>query len=481
MSAVAPARQIVSVPQAKRHAWAIALIVLIDVLALELSLLCGCLARYFLRPLFPISLHAAQYEGLVLGVLTLPLAYFWVGLYPGYGLGAVQRIRGRVLATFFVFFLLLVWNYSVQGHEWSRGVLLLTMCFALVLAPALEAPLRKLLIARGVYGVPVVILGGGNTGALVVDTLRKESDLGLVPLAVLDDNPLKWGRTLGDVPIAGSLSAIRAFEKTAKVALIAIPHLDRARLTGLIESLSFPSVIVVPDLFGIQSLWTTSRDLGGVLGFEVKKNLLVPANRVLKRTLDCALAAPLLLLAAPFLVFCAVWIRAVSRGPAFFRQEREGRNGKRITVWKLRTMYADSERALEQYLDANPGERLNWLRFYKLRRDPRILPGIGWFLRRYSLDELPQLWNVLRGDMSLVGPRPFPAYHLENFSNGFRALRASVTPGITGLWQVSTRSEGDLKAQELADTYYIRNWSLWLDVYILLRTLDMLLTPKGAY
>jgi lipopolysaccharide/colanic/teichoic acid biosynthesis glycosyltransferase len=193
------------------------------------------------------------------------------------------------------------------------------------------------------------------------------------------------------------------------------------------------------------------------------------------------LAAPLVLVSVPFLALCAIWIRMVSRGPAFFRQVREGRNGKRITVLKLRTMYSDSGRVLEQYLADNPDERLNWSRFYKLRRDPRILPRIGWFLRRYSLDELPQLWNVLRGDMSLVGPRPFPDYHVNNFSPGFRTLRASVTPGITGLWQVSARSEGDLKVQELEDTYYIRNWSLWLDVYILLRTLDMLLTPKGAY
>lgn len=481
MSAAAPAGQIVAVPEVKRQLWATAAIVLIDVLALECSLLLGCLVRYFLNPLFPISLHSEQYQGLVLGVLTLPLAYFLVGLYPGYGVGAVQRIRGRVLATFFMFFLLLVWNYSFQGHQWSRGVLLLTMCFALVIAPALEAPLRKLLIARGVCGVPVVILGGGNTGALVVRTLRKESDLGFVPLAVLDDNPNKWGSALDGVPITGPLSAIRAFESEAKVALVAIPHLDRARLASLIESLSFPNIIVVPDLFGIQSLWTTSRDLGGVLGLEVKKNLLVPANRVLKRMLDYALAAPLLLLSAPFLALCAIWIRIVSRGPAFFRQVREGRNGKRITIFKLRTMYSDSGRVLEEYLAGNPDERLNWSRFYKLRRDPRILPRIGWFLRRYSLDELPQLWNVLRGDMSLVGPRPFPDYHIDNFSTGFRTLRASVTPGITGLWQVSARSEGDLKVQEIEDTYYIRNWSLWLDVYILLRTLDMLLTPKGAY
>jgi hypothetical protein len=120
MSAAAPAGQIVAVPEVKRHLWAT---VLIDVLALECSLLFVCLLHYFLNPLFPISLHIGQYEGLMLGVLTLPLACFWIGLYPGYGMSTVQRIRGSVLATFFVFLLPLVWNYSFQGRQWSYAVL----------------------------------------------------------------------------------------------------------------------------------------------------------------------------------------------------------------------------------------------------------------------------------------------------------------------------------------------------------------------
>ncbi|MGI9073662.1 MAG: sugar transferase [Bryobacteraceae bacterium] len=197
--------------------------------------------------------------------------------------------------------------------------------------------------------------------------------------------------------------------------------------------------------------------------------------------LDCAIAGPAFLICAPLIAVCALWIKATSRGPVLFRQEREGADGKRITVWKLRTMYPDAEGVLADYLEANPDEKLNWLRHYKLKKDPRVVAGVGWFLRHSSLDELPQLWNIIRGDMSLVGPRPFPYYHLNSFSNSFRNLRTSVTPGLTGLWQVSERSDGDLMNQEAEDTYYIRNWSLWLDIYILLCTVRTVLIPRGAY
>jgi lipopolysaccharide/colanic/teichoic acid biosynthesis glycosyltransferase len=218
-----------------------------------------------------------------------------------------------------------------------------------------------------------------------------------------------------------------------------------------------------------------------VLGLEVKKNLLVPGNRLLKRLLDYAIAAPVFLASLPVLAVAAGWIKMASPGPVLFRQEREGPKGKRIMMLKLRTMHLDAERLLAEYLERNPEEKLNWLRFFKLKNDPRVLPRIGWFLRRYSLDELPQLWNVLRGEMSLVGPRPFPYYHLDQFPASFRNLRASVMPGVTGLWQVTARSDGDLKVQEVEDTYYIRNWSPWLDIYILLRTVHTVLTAKGAY
>jgi Undecaprenyl-phosphate galactose phosphotransferase WbaP len=396
-------------------------------------------------------------------------------------MGAVQRIRGRVYATFIVFIVLLAWNYAFQDHQWSRGVLLLAMFFALILTPALEAPLRGILIARGICGVPLVVLGGGSTGVMVVKTLQRESDLGFVPVGILDDDPAKWGTQIQGVPVLGPLSAAEAFASRAKVALVALPGMSREHLSQLVQSLSFAHIIIVPDLFGIQSLWITSRDLGGVLGLEVKKNLLVPGNRLIKRLLDYAIAAPAFIASLPLLAIAALWIKLVSPGPLLFRQEREGPNGKRIKILKLRTMHHDSERLLAEYLESYPQEKLSWLRFFKLKRDPRVIPYIGWFLRRYSLDELPQLWNVLRGDMSLVGPRPFPYYHLAGFPGSFRKLRSSVMPGITGLWQVNARGDGDLKVQEVEDTYYIRNWSPWLDLYILLRTAQTVLSAKGAY
>ena len=183
----------------------------------------------------------------------------------------------------------------------------------------------------------------------------------------------------------------------------------------------------------------------------------------------------------PIIAIAAAWIKLSSPGPIFYRQMREGLDGRRIAVWKLRTMYMNGEHLLEEWFEDHPEDQLNWRRYFKLRHDPRVLPLIGRLLRRTSLDELPQLWSVLSGKMSLVGPRPLPDYHLDQFPSEFRRLRTRVLPGLTGLWQVSTRSDGDVKVQEALDTFYIRNWSPWLDLYILARTVTAVLLARGAY
>lgn len=465
----------------RRRVWVPLVFVLADLVALEIALLVAIVVREELKSWWPITVGPKQYSGLALGILIIPLIYYLKGLYPGYGLGPVERLRSRVYTTLCVFAVLITWNYMLQDTNWSRGILLVTLFFALWLPPLFDHWAREILVMKKWFGIPVVVLGAGNTGAFITHALRSQPGIGFVPVAIFDDDPAKWNTTLQGVPIVGPLSDAGAFNKDVRVAVLAMPGMGGARLTTLLHRVSYPRVIVIPDLIGMQSLWVSACDMGGVLGLEVKKNLLVRSNRLFKRTLDTILGLPLLLLSLPVLAFFAIWIKKVSSGPAFYSQTREGAHGKQIRIWKLRTMYPEAEALLDAYLARHPEERENWERFFKLKKDTRVLPGVGQFLRRSSLDELPQLWNVFKGEMSLVGPRPLPPYHLSSFPSDFRELRCSVPAGLTGLWQISARSDGDLVVHESLDTYYIRNWSLWLDLHILARTAMIVLRRKGAY
>lgn len=462
--------------------WVGLLLMLGDVAGLQLALFLGWAARQAFVPWMGMSLRKGQYQALALGLLVLPVAFAFVGLYPGYGMSMVERLRRRVYTVMLLFALLIVWDYVViKGHT-SRGVLLLTLAFAMLLGPLVEAGIRKVLGTLKMWGMPVVVMGAGQMGSLVVRVLQKEPELGLVPVGVFDNEMSRWNEDVAGVPVLGPLSHAKTCCQHVRVALVAMPEMAGHRLTHLCARLPFPKVILIPDLMGLSSLWVSSRDLGGIVGLEIKKNLSERRNWYLKRSVDYLLGVPLFLASLPLLAVFALWIKCVSpRGPVLYRQPRVGLGGKTIDVWKLRTMHLDADDMLEKLLADDQDARQQWQQFGKLRNDPRILPGIGKLLRKTSLDELPQFWNVLRGEMSLVGPRPFPHYHLEHFSPEFRALRRRVLPGITGLWQVSARSDGDTSVQEVLDTYYIRNWSLWLDIYLLTCTAGAVLGGRGAY
>jgi lipopolysaccharide/colanic/teichoic acid biosynthesis glycosyltransferase len=284
-----------------------------------------------------------------------------------------------------------------------------------------------------------------------------------------------------DIPVLGPLRMADALEHRAQAAILLQADLAQENTAQLLQDLNFPRIIVIPDMNGIAGLWVSARDISGCLGLEIKKNLLIRRNHLLKRWMDRMVALPLFLLSLPVMAVAGVWIKILSRGPVFYRQMREGFDGRRIPVWKLRTMHLDGDRILDGWFETHPEDHVQWTRFFKLKRDPRVLPGVGVLLRRMSLDELPQLWSILKGEMSLVGPRPLPNYHLEQFAPEFRSFRTRVLPGLTGLWQVSARSDGDISVQEALDTYYIRNWSPWLDLYILARTVAAVLLARGAY
>jgi len=454
---------------------------LVDIAALQLSLYLGWYIRSFLTIWMPLDLSTQDYGKLAIGLVLLPVGFWLVRLYPGYGLTAVERLRRRLRTTFGFFLVFITWNFLAHESGRSRGILLITLVFALFLPPFFQLVLRKILIRLNLWGMPVVVLGAGQTGEHVVNSLLKDAVLGYRPIALFDDDKRKWGASIAGVPVVGNLSQADEFSRKVMCALIAIPGAGRERVVDLARHLPFFNVIIVPDLIGLQSLWVESRDLGGVIGLEIQKNLLLRRNWYLKRLMDYALGVPLFVASLPILTLLALWTMLVSPGTPFYCQVREGRGGRKFKVWKMRTMFPHADRLLQDYLEQNPDLRQEWNQFFKLKDDPRILPVVGALLRKTSLDELPQLWNVLRGEMSLVGPRPFPHYHLEQFDESFREMRRSVMPGMTGMWQVSARSDGNLAVQETLDSYYIRNWSVWLDLSLLARTVSVVLSGKGAY
>jgi len=201
--------------------------------------------------------------------------------------------------------------------------------------------------------------------------------------------------------------------------------------------------------------------------------------RVIKRVLDVLLVIVSIPVLLPALLIVAALVKLTSPGPVFFSHRRICRDGAFFSMWKFRTMCVNSSDLLEQHLAKNPKARIEWNKLHKLRVDPRITP-IGLFLRRYSLDELPQVWNVLQGQMSLVGPRPIVAAEVEKYGNYFDCY-CRVKPGVTGLWQVSGRSKLSYDARVKLDCNYVARWSLFVDLKILLRTFRSVVNRDGAY
>ena len=450
-----------------------------------IALMAAGLAGYLVWSRVNSSLGLEFYLQLSPALTISLLVYACAGLYPGAGLSPVEELRRIVLGTAAVWLVSTAAIFlSKEGSLYSRGVFVTSWICASVMVPLERALLRGMLARRPWWGVPVLVLGAGKTGRMLVTNLKAQPECGLKPVAYLDDDPSKADEDAG-APVAGPLSLAPELARRLGIrqAIIAMPGIGRQQLLGVLERLgsTFTRLIIVPDMIGMASLWVSPKDLSGVLGLEVRQNLLMPVNRWLKRGLDVVVASILGVLALPAVAVAALWIKQASRGPAFYRQEREGRSGARIRIAKLRTMHVGAESLLLKHLSENAQARDEWQQYFKLKDDPRIIPLIGTLLRKTSLDELPQLWSVLKGEMSLVGPRPFPHYHLDKFDGSFRSLRSEVLPGMTGLWQVSGRSNGDLRVQEALDTYYIRNWSLWLDLHILARTIHTVLLGKGAY
>lgn len=445
-----------------------------DALMVTLALAVGKLLLHWINGI-PFNLGYGVYIAPVWVVVAMVAR-----LLPGWGLGVVDELRKIQKALFIMFTVVLIISFVTKVDiSKSRIVFLFTYLFSAVLIPLARSITRGIIIKIGQWGIPVSIYGDRRSVETVLTALRAEPNLGYIPAAIFtDDVPL--GNVIDGVSVLGSLHHTTYRTPVAIVAT----GTQRSR-RQVVEILEGPlevyrRVILIPDLEDSPSLWVIPRDLQGILGLEITKNLLNPVARFFKRVIDLSLVLITLPLWAPLMALLYVLIWLEDRKNPMFLQPRIGRGGGVFRTAKFRTMVPNAEKVLEKALKKDAALRSEWETHFKLRKDPRITK-VGSLLRKTSLDEIPQLLNVLRGTMSLVGPRPLPAYHFKDLPVQVQFLRDKVQPGITGLWQVSGRSDAGTAGMEKWDPYYVRNWSIWLDIVILVRTFKTVCCGSGAY
>lgn len=407
-----------------------------------------------------------------------------MGLYPGYGLSQVEDLRRQTYALLATMAIIASLALASQVGDLLSRLLLLTWCLGLlVLAPGIRYFAKRVMMKGGLWGKPVVILGAREAGERVVKALGQEWQLGLKPLAVFDDRIVPAEGTVGGVPYGGTLgdAAALAHKSGVDTAIFAMPHTRREHMVKFVSraSLSFRHVIVIPNLGGITNSAVVARDLAGTFGVEIHYNLLDPWAQRVKRALDVAATVIGGALILPLVLSLCLLVRMESGGPVFYADKRMGRDGRLFSCFKFRTMVPDAEGLLQRMLAEDAGLREEYMKYHKLRHDPRVT-YVGRFLRKTSLDELPQLWNVLRGEMSLVGPRPYLPRESEDIGETQGEI-LRVTPGITGPWQVAGRNHTSFGERVEMDAHYVREWSVWLDLVLLTRTVWCLLFRRNAY
>jgi exopolysaccharide biosynthesis polyprenyl glycosylphosphotransferase len=327
-----------------------------------------------------------------------------------------------------------------------------------------ERELRK----RGYGRRNVIIVGAGVTGARVLQKIQDNPEIGFNVIGFIDADPEKVGKKIGGVEVLGTPDKIEDLIKRYQIdeVVIALPSMPRDKVMEWVAEMENTGVRfrLVSEAFSVLSKESRVELVGDFPLLELGSGEVSPFYPVLKRAMDLLIASFLLILTIPLWVIIAIGIKLDSKGPVFFKQERVGYKGKRFVLYKFRTMFVHTPPFSESPKDEN---------------DPRITK-FGRFLRRTSLDELPQLINVIKGEMSLVGPRPEMPFIVERYSKWERK-RLDVKPGITGLWQILGRKNLPLQENIHYDFYYIKNRSIILDLMILLKTIPAVLKRKGAY
>lgn len=379
--------------------------------------------------------------------------------------------------------IILLYIARIAGST-SRMFIAVFSILSFILLVVFRYIVKKILEKYQLLQVPVLIIGAGKTAELLVQGIKDDAGMGYKIIGLLEDNKVEDG-ILEKYPVLGKFSdAEQVITKyNIQHVFIAAPGLEQGKLTKLIYKVQplVKSMGVIPNLVGVPMGGIEAESLFNekLMLLRLRNNLARPVNRWIKTIFDYVLTITGTIAISPILIVIALWIYKDSPGPVIFKHRRIGKNGKEFNCYKFRSMCVDAKEKLEQILANDPEARAEWEKNFKLKNDPRITKS-GAFLRKTSLDELPQIFNVLKGEMSLVGPRPIIRDEIVRYGEYIDDY-LMVKPGITGMWQVSGRSDTGYKERVQLDSWYVRNWSVWLDVMLLWRTMKAVVLRKGAY
>lgn len=431
------------------------------------------------------------YFNYLISLLWIPPSYIIVLLFEKlylvrYPFWEESRVifKSVTIAVLFVFLTITVRNFL--GNI-PKSVLLYLWVYLIFLLPLARYWGKKLFFKIGLWKESVLIIGLSERSISAVEGLLKEEQLGYSVIGFLDDSTLHKKSVMikgKSYKIYRGIKNIEKFVKLLQIETIFIahPYTEQQELTEFVNEIykHVKRVVVIPNIKGVAIFNSELHYLfmEKLFLIQVNNNLNSSLNKFAKRVFDFVVATVGFIAILPIFLAIALAVKLTSKGGVFFIQKRIGRNGREFNAFKFRTMYIDADKMLDNILKGDPKSRIEWEKSYKLKNDPRIT-SIGKFLRSTSLDELPQLFNIVLGEMSLVGPRPVIMEEIDKYYGNFRQYYYSVCPGLAGLWQVSGRSDTDYTFRVQTDVWYVQNWSLWLDITILFKAVAVVIKKRA--
>jgi Undecaprenyl-phosphate galactose phosphotransferase WbaP len=367
-----------------------------------------------------------------------------------------------------------------EGNRLSRIVFILSLFFCLIIVPLLRFIIYNRFSKNKSWGLNVAVIASHDEFVNITTRLQKIRRLGFHPEIILcTDGLADEEKAFHGIPVYGYSSQMCQKIRSAGINFAFYSSKNLSEKDPILIEIStlFPTVYYVLPESTLSSLWVDVTDLSGRPTLKVRYHLLESAPNLAKRVIELIVVFLILIITLPLSLLTALLIFLEDGEPVFYKQDRLGVNGKPFTLLKFRTMVADGDSILENYLSNTPAARFEHEEFHKLEKDPRIT-RVGSFLRKYSIDELPQLLNIIRGEMNLIGPRAYMVHELD-VNDELTKTILRIRPGVTGWWQVMGRNEATFHDRQKMDLYYITNWSLWMDYYILIKTFWIVTSGQG--